>query len=62
VSEDPGRNGGNWYWYANTDPVNNYDMTCESSEFIADIYQFFGNLLVLIGRLLLSNASMPNID
>ncbi|MCS3918782.1 RHS repeat-associated core domain-containing protein [Fervidibacter sacchari] len=62
VSEDPGRNGGNWYWYANTDPVNNYDMTGESSEFIADIYQFFGNLLVLIGRLLLSNASMPNID
>ena len=62
VSEDPGQNTVNWYWYADGNPVNNYDVTGRSSEFIANIYQFFGNLLVLIGRLLLSNASMPNID
>jgi hypothetical protein len=32
ASEDPGRNGENWYWYANSNPVCNVDPDGKKSE------------------------------
>ncbi len=55
ISEDPARDGVNWYLYADGNPVNRVDV--EGRDAIADITQFIGNILVAIGILMLGGIS-----
>ncbi len=62
ISEDPARDGVNWYLYADGNPVNRIDRGGADSEFEAVLYQLIGNLMVMIGRFLLDNAGLPKFD
>jgi len=59
ISEDPARDGVNWYLYADGNPVGKVDGDGRESDFEAALYQLVGNLMVAIGRALLDNGSMP---
>lgn len=39
VSEDPGRNGGNWYPYAEADPINKVDLTGRESKSLEEFWK-----------------------
>jgi len=39
VSEDPGRNGGNWYPYTEADPINKVDLTGRESKSLEEFWK-----------------------
>jgi len=57
VSEDPGRNGGNWYTYCSNDPVNLTDATGKDAIGIGEI--LIGGILELLAECAFKADAIP---